>query len=621
MFNNHTSFSGCGIAGIMLSHSNFIPDELKQAFHIMLDSLKHRGPDGSGVYYKNNVILGHRRLSILDVSEKGAQPMTRDHLTITLNGEVYNFKEIRKELQDEGYHFFSDTDTEVVLRSYQKWGANALHKFNGMFAFAIWDDNAKSLFIARDRIGKKPFYYYSNAGIFVFASEVSALIKSGLVQPEIDYSTFEHQLFATSFLEVDQKRNLIKNVKSLLPGHYMNVNLNGTVKQCKYWDLPETTNYDNVSVKNLNEKLDYLLNDSINLRLVSDVPVSAFLSGGIDSSLINYYAANQTNEKLTSITVDYNQSGKDPYSEEKDMDLLYSKQFVQHFSSKVNHEIVSITNSDITIENIDNVIDLSSLSDDDRMLSILKNYECVKNLGYKVVLNGQGADEIMCGYIGLRYFYETMFDVKQPNIEMIEKMFPGRTIAKNILNPELKNKSTKVYQDVYDCYYSHIGSPVEKIHRFLTKTQLSRILKFEDLLSMKHSVECRLPFLDYRVIEFAFSIPYNLHFEPETRTGKIMLREISKNKLPDSIVSRPKQAFPASYSNEKKHQLYTIISNNYNEITQCDLIQRYFNLSEIKNNTVSLHELWLILVVWRWETKLKKLTSFKSSYVASGFVQ
>lgn len=608
-------FSGCGILGAVIHGVNIVPEDLKKRFNVMLDSIQHRGPDGCGVYCQNNVILGHRRLSILDLSSQGHQPMTRDHLTITFNGEIYNYLEIRESLKRLGYTFFSETDTEVVLRSYQQWGADALNKFNGMFALAIWDEKDKQLFCARDRLGKKPFYYHSSAEVFIFGSEIQPLLLSGYIQPEINHEAFTHQLFATSFIETVTTRTLIKGVKSLSPGCYLYLNLKGDLRLTKYWDIPEQRSDIDPDSKKLTNALEELFDDSIRLRMISDVPVSAFLSGGIDSSLINLYASKHTSEVLTSITISYLEGGSDPYSNNEDLDLFFSREFVKHVDRKINHTVIPVASADITIETIDNIIDLASIADDDRVLSIYKNYGCVRDLGLKVVLNGQGADELMAGYIGIMPFYKTMFDVQNPASEIIENMFPARTIVKpHILNPGIASEATKVYKQVFEYYRTLKGNPDEKIHRFLTKVQLARVLQMEDFLSMRCSVESRLPFLDYRIVEFAFGIPFQHHYTPETRTGKMLLRNIASLYLPDSIANRPKQAFPSSRSQEKFNQLSGIFKTCRREILGSDLIKTYFDKRVLEKDElpVSLYELWIILVIWRLEMALK--SKIKTDY-------
>lgn len=612
-----SAFSGCGILGAVISGSNCIPKDLTNKFDIMLDSIRHRGPDGFGTYFNNNVILGHRRLSILDTSNKGRQPMTRDHLTITFNGEIYNYQEIRKTLQNLGYRFTSETDTEVVLRSYQHWGPEALHNFNGMFALAIWDEKHKQLFCARDRLGKKPFYYYRDSRIFIFSSEIQPLLLSGYVKTNINHDSFTHQLFATSFLEVDPTRTLIDNVKSLASGHYLYFSSNGNLKHYKYWDLPDQKTIPESDNQSLINKLEEIFDSSIKLRMISDVPVSAFLSGGIDSSLINLYASKHTSEILKSITTIYTDGGNDPYSDAEDLDLFYSKTLIDHLKNNIDHKIIPVQGNTITVEDIDKIIDLASISDDDRMLSIYKNYECVKNSGLKVVLNGQGADEIMCGYIGIEPFYKTMFDVQNAENEIISKMFPARTIVKpHLLNPDIQREASRVYNHVFEYYNTFPGLPDEKIHRFLTKTQLARILQMEDFLSMRCSVESRLPFLDYRIVEFAFGIPFHLHYLPDSRTGKVILRNIASSYLPQSITNRPKQAFPSSRSQEKFNQLMSIFKYNRSDILSCELIKNYFDRNYLLNDKlhISLNELWNILVIWRLN-KAVKCTFQKSSFI------
>ena len=608
MKSNTYPFSGCGIAGLMFKKTNVIPESYVEKFRLVLNALKHRGPDGSGTYCKANVILGHRRLSILDPSENGSQPMTKDDLTITLNGEIYNFQELQSDLKKDGIDFYSETDTEVVLRSYQKWGQAALQKFNGMFSFAIWDDTNKCLFIARDRLGKKPLYYYSNNQYFTFCSEIMPLLQAGLIPREVNYNSFDHQLFATSFLETDLTRTLVKNVTSLPPGHFMLLFPDGSSKIEKYWDIPEIQSYSEYTDIQILEKLEYLINDSIRLRMISDVPVSAFLSGGIDSSLINHYALFHTQKKLTSITITYKDGGHDPFSGLEDTDLKFSKDFIKSYTDRITHEVILLNNSGLTLEHIDEIIDIASISDDDRLLSILRNYKCVNNLGFKVVLNGQGADEIMGGYIGLKYFYETMFDIKRPELEIIKNMFPARTIIKqNILKSNVNTIRDTIYSNVYDYYFSLQGKPAERIHRFITKTQLLRILQLEDFLSMQCSVECRLPFLDYRLVELAFGIPFQKHMFPETRTGKVFLREIANKYLPPSISNRPKQVFPASHPEKKAQQLKSLFKLHFQEIFQCEVINYYFDKKEILTHEqdLSVNELWLLIVLWRWETAFK----------------
>ncbi|MCK4662978.1 MAG: asparagine synthase (glutamine-hydrolyzing) [Bacteroidales bacterium] len=612
---NKSIFSGCGFIGAFVFNAQNRENILKQIyFNKMLNSIHHRGPEGFGVWEKENIKLGHRRLSILDLSDRGKQPMTREHLTIVSNGEVYNFAEIKNILVKDGIRFTSETDTEVILRAYQKWGIEALHKFNGMFAFAIWDDKKKTLLLARDRIGIKPYYYFNDNKILIFGSEIQALMHSGYIPAEINWEAVYNQIFLSSFFEYNLTRTLVKNVFSLPPGHYMTVNPAGQTKLERYWDLPEAKFKHNKSQQELAEELVELLQNSIKYRLVSDVEVAAFLSGGMDSSIINVLAAKELKDyKLTSITVSYEGGGKDPFSDSEDKDLEYSRVIAKILKNKANHKIINIKPSEVTLELIDDIIDLASFSDDDRLLTILENYKTVKEQNFKVVLNGQGADEIMGGYIALkRFFVDGILDVQKPDIDLIKNLFSSRLIPdKSTLNKQIFKYEKGIYDNIY-CYYHQLsGDLLEKSHRFLTKTLLQRILKFEDILSMKSSVECRLPFLDHRIIEWSFNIPFQKHIRVEDRMGKILLRKAAKDFLPKNLINRPKQAFPRADNQIAKNVLLKIYQENYHKIINTEIIQRIYKKEFLKINDfqISYPELWLLLVIWRWETKLNKFNA------------
>ncbi len=603
-------FSGCGLVGALAFNQN--KSILNQiAFERMVKSIHHRGPEAKGIWGKkeDGIQLGHTRLSILDLSERGNQPMTRDHLTIILNGEIYNFKEIKKQLKED-FEFTSGTDTEVVLRSYQKWGIDALHKFNGMFAFAIWDDKKKTLFIARDRIGIKPLYYYKDDKIFLFGSEVQSLMHSGYIPANINWEAVYREILVNAFCQIDLSQTLVKDINSLPHGHFMMVRPNGQAKIEKYWDLPEEKIEHKVSHAKLARELRVLLEDSIKLRLVSDVPVAAFLSGGMDSSVINVLASRLVKGyKLTAITVSYEGGGKDIYTELEDRDLEYSLIVAETLKNKIDHKVINVKPSEISIKSIDAVIDLASFSDDDRFLTVLGNYRTVKKRGFKVVLNGEGPDEIMGGYVFINFFKKTMLDIQQPNVSLVKDSFPFMSIPdKKTLNRELLGHVEEIYEDLHKHFFHYPGDLLEKAHRFLAKTELQKVLKFEDFLSMYSSVECRVPFLDHRIIEWAFKIPFQEHIRVEDKLGKILLREASKDFLPKKVIKRPKQPFPSADQNRTKKILFKIYQHHHSEIIQSEIILRVYkkDFLELKNPQMSSRELWLIIALWRWEKKLKE---------------
>src|SRR3989338_4763382 len=276
----------CGIVGIL--NFNRQPVAYNQ-IKAMTDSLVHRGPDGDGQYIDDGVGLGHRRLAIIDLSPAGHQPMQipSGRFTITYNGEVYNFKEIRVELESLGHQFLSGTDTEVVLKYYAEWQENCVQKFNGMFAFAIWDNQEKKLFLARDRYGIKPLYYYKSHLAFVFASEVKAIMASGLYEKSFDKEGLVEYLTFQNFFT---NKTLFKDVHMLMPGHYAHIDQSGKFEKIKYWDFDFSGSL-KISEEEVVEETDRLFRQAVQRQLISDVPVNTYLSGGIDSGAIAMMAS------------------------------------------------------------------------------------------------------------------------------------------------------------------------------------------------------------------------------------------------------------------------------------------------------------------------------------------
>lgn len=604
-------FSGCGLAGIVYYQPQVDSEYESQKFKQMIRSLSHRGPDGEGLWEKENIRLGHRRLSIQDLTNAGEQPMTRDHLTIVFNGEIYNFLEIKKTLEGEGFDFTSHTDTEVILRAYQFWGENALQRFNGMFAFAIWDDQKKILFIARDRIGVKPLYYYQSNSTFIFASEVQTLLYSHHVPIEINWDALNHQVFFEGIYDFDSARTLINNIQILLPGHYIKIPLNENAKLTKYWDLPTNKIEESVSDDTLVKELQELIIDSIKLRLISDVPVAAFLSGGIDSSLINILASQLVKQGiLTAITLDYQGGGFDYISKTISQDTQYSLLVAQ--SNKISHHIVNVDPLDITLEKIISTIDLATIPNDIRHLSIQENYSAVQESNFKVVLNGQGADELMGGYF-FSTFFQHIYGLMSMPIEQLsnlEKSPPPNPRYVFLQGTVLAN-GKRNFVNLYKYFHSFEGDILEKTHRFHMKTLLQWILRFEDFLSMSKGIECRLPFLDYRIMEWAFRIPYKRHIQfGSDGYGKILLRSAAKNWVPLEVLNRPKQAFP--YPNEQKilQKLINIFQKNKLEILSSEVINKIYKSDMIEQNFSLLNsqELWRIIALWQWEKKLHSIS-------------
>lgn len=607
-------FSGCGIVGAFAFQSQNKPDISGRInFQAMLNSIRHRGPEAEGTWSNRFIRMGHRRLSILDLSENGNQPMTRDHLTIISNGEVYNFMDIRRSLELDGFVFTSGTDTEVILRAYQRWGADALQKFNGMFAMAIWDNTNKTLFLARDRIGIKPLYYYIDDALLLFGSEVQALMHSGYIPPEINWETAHNQLLINTYYHHDHNRTLVKNVFILPAGYFMLVKPDGQSRMKCYWEIPaEKTRQTYSRVESVN-RLQELLEDSVRLRLVSDVPVAAFLSGGMDSSVICELACRQLrNDKLTAVTVTYSGGGEDIYSGMADRDLEYSRIVARLLEDKVNHKIVHNRPAGICIDSIDETLDLAYLTDDDRHLTVLRNYRTIKEQNFKVVLNGQGADELMGGYSALDAIMNIFIDVQKPDIVRLRDSFPHMAIPdRHTLHESVLEHVNGIYEYLHHRLHSYPGNLLEKVHRYFMNTGLQRILRFEDLFSMHSSIECRVPFLDHRIIEWAFSIPFFEHIRVEDRMGKMLLRLGARSYLPKTLIDRPKQAFPAPDQQQVRHALLKLYRDHHSEIVESEFIRRFYNKRFLiqEKPDITSRELWLLIAIWRWEIKLDSYRS------------
>lgn len=600
-----SSINGCGIVGVASLKATQVRSIRESDFSRMLDSLKHRGPDCSKMWSHKNIMLGHTRLSILDLSDKGTQPMICDNMVITYNGEVYNFKDIKYKLEKLGISFFTGTDTEVILRAYQQWGSKCLEELNGMFAFCIYDLSNNTFFLARDHIGIKPLYYYIDSNYFLFSSEVESLLKSGYIPKEVNRGLLYQQLIFSSSLQYSIEQTLIKNVYSLLPGHYLTLDLNkGVYAICKYWDLPNGETNSN-SRKHQVDKLKFLLEKSVRYRLTSDVPVASFLSGGLDSSLITAIACKELEpQKLQCFTLSYeDQSLNSEYEE----DLKYSKSFVSSFEKNIDFNEVKIPFASFNLDQLDGVIDFANLSEDPRLIAVRNNYEAVNKSKIKVILNGQGADELMGGYIQVNPLLLNVVN-EDYSFESVKKWFLQLSTPNlTIFNEQVLGIQLETCNELWKFFDSFQGTALRKAHCFLTKVALHRILKFEDLLSMKFGVECRVPFLDHEIINWAFSIPFEQHIDVEKRIGKLYLKEVAQEYLPREIINRPKNPFPKPNYEQIYKDLKKCFKNLLPQIMKDELVRDIYKKEIYDSNNLSFYELWTVMLIFRWNYKLNSL--------------
>ena len=546
----------CGIAGIL----NFDKAPVASTqIKAMTDALVHRGPDGEGQYVIGPVGLGHRRLSIIDLSAAGHQPMqTQDaRFTITYNGEIYNFKELRIELESLGYQFHSNTDTEVVLYAYAEWGEKCLHRFNGMFSFAIWDKKEQHLFLARDRYGIKPLYYFLHGDRFVFASEVKGIQASELYNTAMDYEGLvEYLTFQNFFTD----RTLFKDIRMLMPGYYGYVSLDGKFEKTQYWDFNFSSDL-KISEEEAIEETDRLFTQAVQRQLVADVPVNSYLSGGIDSGAITMIAS-KLMPHMRTFTVGFDLSSASGL--ELSFDERRKAEHISYLAQTEHYEMV------LKAGDMERCMDRYVYHlEEPRVGQSYPNYYAAKLASKfgKVVLSGCGGDELFGGY-PWRYFYadqaidfESFVDEYYlkwqrliPNSQLKELLAP--------ILPEIQHVWTRdIFEDVFKKVRKETMTPGDGINNSLyleAKTFLHGLLVVEDKLSMSHSLETRVPFLDNDLVDFACQLPNDLKLSYrrkvvdendleakalENKSGKQVLRKALAKHLDDETVNARKQGF------------------------------------------------------------------------------
>ncbi len=554
----------CGITGLInFDGSSVSPLTLKK----MTDAIRHRGPDGEGHWIKNNIGLGHRRLAIIDLSEYGKQPMiSLDGRFIQIyNGEIYNFLEIKEKLESEGVIFKSNTDSEVVLYALATWGKKALLKFNGMFAVAFYDTKTRKLLLARDRYGVKPLYYSRQDNIFLFGSEQKAIIAHPSYKRELNK---EALLEYFTFQNIFSDQTLIKDIKLLPGGYFGELDLdNGQWNQYQYWDYNFREYSDKISEEDYLEELDNLFSKAVKRQLVSDVEIGSYLSGGMDSGSITAIAAQQL-PNLKTFTCGF--------------DLTSASGIELAFDERVKAEAMSAKFKSEHYEMVLKAGDmercLNKLAwhlEEPRVGQSYPNYYAAQLASkfVKVVLSGSGGDELFAGY-PWRYYSAA----NSQNFEsFINKYY--KYWQRLVNNTEIKKMFSPVWQDVnhvwtrdifckvFSTHNIKLGTPEDYINHslyFEAKTFLSGLFIVEDKLSMAHSLENRVPFMDNDLVKFAMKCPVNLKlnnlnnkvyinenesgskknkYYKSTKDGKQILRNMMSRYIPTSITEGKKQGF------------------------------------------------------------------------------
>ena len=555
----------CGIAGFFTSKpsADSIP-----ILNRMADSIRHRGPDDFGVYSDPYCSLGHRRLSIVDLST-GHQPMSNEtgQIRVVFNGEIYNHADLRPELEAAGHRYQSRSDTETILHAYEQFGPDCVTRFRGMFAFAIWDQPARTLFLARDRLGIKPLYYFFDGTVFVFASEIKALLMHPRISPRLEESLLPEYL---SFGYISEERTLFAGIRKLMPGHTMRISLDDFTPRIDcYWQLPARVTGESRTDAEWTQATRSNLEESVRLRLMSDVPLGVFLSGGLDSSAIAAIMQGMVSEPVKTFSVGYSEA---QYSE-----LSYARAVAKLLGT--DHQEIVVSKSDFFAR-------LPSLvwhEDEPITWPSSVSLHFVSELAaqrVKVVLTGEGSDELFGGYGRYRYqlLNQRWLKIYQLLPNGARRMIRENIESSSLLSGSLRRKlnhtvlgRTGNIESLYlenfygafsqkelaglfhlsgDPFASYLAAwnaapnlpPLERMLYADKRTYLIELLMKQDRMSMSASIESRVPFLDHVFVEFASQIPARLKITKGS--AKHILKESVSDLLPASIVHRKKMGFP-----------------------------------------------------------------------------
>ena len=620
----------CGICGCINFKDQFKEDSIVHSkVEAMNDSLSHRGPDNSGFYSDKNISFGHRRLSIVDLTEGSNQPMNDDldNIVIVFNGEIYNSSELRVDLEKD-YSFKTDhSDTETIIYAYKKWGVDCVKKFSGMFAIAIYDKVKKHCYLFRDRLGKKPLYYTKQNNNFFFSSEVQPFFKAEVLEKEIREESLYHYL---SLLTVPAPNTFFENIKKLELGHYLKIDENSTYTIHKYWDISDSINkISGISLADATMSFEKLLERSMKLRNVSDVPVSIALSGGLDSSLNLFYSDKISKKKIQCINISYEETSKFDES-------VIAEKFAKEIGADFYPKKITSTDFETWLDDYLSIQKDSPCGDVNTSMVYGLSLLSRKNKGI-VMLVGEGGDELggypiyekllkYQSYLDriplflwdfISFFSKKIKDevdiykrAKDYSIrrfifgfkEYEKKKFWLKDVKSNSYDEVLKytNQITTSSKDVF---YKKILNAEYKLR--LSELILPRI----DYPSMAASIEARDPFMDHDLIEFTSSLPFDLKMN---KTPKSIIKLIAKKHLPNYITNAPKVGFG---------QLLTPFFNSTlplwykTEIIDIDSPIKHFIspvfLKSIHSNKDYSYRMWLIYSLNKWLTYNLDAKNFK----------
>lgn len=625
----------CGLAGFLRTPNTPNRDAHQQWVIQMGQAIVHRGPDAGSTWLDDNVALAHRRLSILDLSDAGTQPMVSKtgRYIIAFNGEIYNFKTLRDGLVEQGYGFRTGTDTEVLLTLYELIGPACLDRLNGMFAIAIWDTETRKLFLARDRLGKKPLYYYESSGQFAFASEIKALIPAPFVKTDIRYDAVR-DFFAYQY--VPDPKTIYRNIHKVPPGHWLITDGNRSQLE-QYWDV-SFGSASSSSEEELSEGLYDLIDDAVRLRMVSDVPLGAFLSGGVDSSAVVGLMAGHADHPVTTCSIGFDSKRFD--------EVVWAKKVAEQFGTD-HHEFTVRENVAGSLSEIARYFD-EPFADP----SFVPTYFVSQLARQKVTvaLAGDGGDENFAGYSKYavdqtenklrNLFPEALRQGLFPSLARVAGRIGSGPFSKaqTLLNTLAVDPARAFY--LTNCFfrpalwdelvigelkretqgYDPAEVTIEQYRKADTGDHLSRILYTDiktylpgdilvkvDRMSMANSLETRAPLLDYRVVEYAAAIPSSLKLHGKDK--KHILKKAFSPMLPDDILYRKKMGFSvplAQWLREEIRPLAAqVFESNSGALAQCFHMDRVRQLwaQHLSGDGRYTQELWSMVVFELWWQK------------------
>ncbi|MDP9042751.1 MAG: asparagine synthase (glutamine-hydrolyzing) [Bacteroidota bacterium] len=612
----------CGIAGIL--NRNEAVD--REAIRRMTNLMAHRGPDAEGYFIDGKMAFGHRRLSIIDLSASANQPMddVSGRYVIIFNGEIYNYAEIKKRLPD--YPFRTHGDTEVILAGYIKWGPDWLSHLRGMYEFAIWDKRENELFIARDRLGVKPLYYYKDQERFIFSSEIRSILTVGNINREIDHTALSEYF---RYQSVPFPFTPLKSIRQMQAGTWMMVK-NGEVQTHTYWDPTNKNNvFDFTDKGEVQKRLKSLMLQSVKRRLVSDVPVGAFLSGGIDSSAVVGLMVEAGDTAPHTFNISFDESEYD--------ESVYANLVAKKFNTR--HEQIRLK-PEIMLDELTNALDAMDIPSGDGINTYVVS-RAVHNKGIRVALSGVGGDELFAGYpvflnfIKLqqnRWLWKTpqmlrnrvarflgsgekkdrmrqLLALPSPSIENV---YP---VLRQLIPPAAMQNLTRLNASTQNTLASQLAEKRNVLARLPYFSQVTAaeymgytqqtLLKDTDQMSMANSLEIREPYFDQDLVEFVMSIPD--HFKVPVYP-KSLLVESLKPLLPDEIVHRKKQGFVFPWKEWMKNELRSFCNTQIQNISQRDFIQgenlkNYWNRFLSGDPDIRWQEIWLFVVLEYWLAK------------------